>query len=113
MVAVQRARDAALAANMLRALDRPDTDSAVLVAGGGHARKDLGVPAAIAAMRPELRSIAIAFVEVQDGLEKPQDYAADFFADTLPLHFIWFTPRANDRDYCAELKERFSHRKKP
>ena len=112
MVAVQRARDAVLADNMLRAIDRPGADSAVLIAGAGHARRDFGVPAAVAAMRPGVRSVSVAFVEVQDGAETPQDYAGQFFADELPFDFVWFTPRGNDRDYCAELRERFSHKKK-
>lgn len=112
MVAVQRTRDAILADNMLRALDRPGTDSAVLIAGAGHARRDIAAPAAAAAVRPGLKSVSIAFIEVEDGAETPQDYAGQFFGDSLPFDFMWFTPRDNDRDYCAELKERFSHGKK-
>lgn len=112
MVTVQRVRDAVLADNMVRAHGREDTDSAVLIAGSGHARRDIGAPSAVAAMVPNASIVTIAFIEVDDSSANPAEYAGNFVADSLPFDFVWFTPRANDRDYCAELRQRFSGHKK-
>ena len=108
MVAVQRVRDAVLADNMIRALDRPDTDSAVMIAGAGHARRDLAAPPTATSLAPQTETVTLAFIEVDDAAADPGAYAENFGAAALPFDYVWFTPRANDRDYCAELRERFS-----
>lgn len=113
MVAVQRVRDAVLADNMIRALERPDTDSAVLIAGAGHARRDLAAPRTAAVLAPLSKTVTLAFIEVDDATTAPADYTENFGAAALPFDYIWFTPRANDRDYCAELRERFSGHARP
>jgi hypothetical protein len=53
MVAVQRLRDAVLARAVIRALDETDGPVAVIT-GSGHARRDWGVPAALAEVAPDL-----------------------------------------------------------
>ena len=53
MVAVQRLRDAAFARAAIDAFDRLG-GPVILITGSGHARTDIGVPAAIRAARPEL-----------------------------------------------------------
>ncbi len=110
MVAVQRARDAVLADNLVRA--KASRGSAVLIAGAGHARRDFAVPATVASLAPQARIITMAFIEVEDGETDPAGYASNFSAATVPFDFVWFTPRANDRDYCASLRERFKGHKK-
>ena len=108
MVAVQRVRDAVLGDNMIRALERPETDSAVLIAGAGHARRDLAAPRIATALAPHAGMGTLAFIEVDDAAADPGAYAENFGAPSLPFDYVWFTPRANDRDYCAELREQFS-----
>ena len=113
MVTVQRVKDAVLADNMIQAYARAETDSAILIAGGGHARRDIGAPQTAARLAPNAGIITVVFIEVDDSSTDPADYAGNFSAETLPFDFVWFTPRANNRDYCAELKQRFSGHKKP
>ena len=67
-VARQRAVDARLAAATLDALARFGLP-VVLIAGNGHARRDWGVPAAIARVRPEIPVIAV--VQGEDGSVPP------------------------------------------
>ncbi len=109
MVSVQRARDAVLADNMVNAQKLHNT--AVMIAGGGHARRDLGAPKTVDILAPGKRLVTMAFLEVEDGETEPGRYAARFNAATLPFDFVWFTPRANDRDYCAELRKQFKGHK--
>ncbi|NQV56307.1 MAG: ChaN family lipoprotein [Rhodospirillales bacterium] len=106
LVAVQRVRDAFLADNLIAAAGQPGISGALLIAGNGHARKDFGVPRHLlgrAAGRPVL---TIAFLEVEPGVTTPENYG-EIFGGRLPFDYVWFTPKANDRDYCAELKQRF------
>jgi uncharacterized iron-regulated protein len=111
MVAVQRARDAILADNLIRS--RKGDSAVVLIAGGGHARLDIGVPSVLAKLDPKARMASLALIEVDDAETDPARYAEKFSANALPFDFVWFTPRANDRDYCAELRKRFEgHGKK-
>ena len=105
MIAVQRARDAVLADNMVRG--RAKAGGAVLIAGAGHTRRDLGAPRNVAALAPGARMVSVALIEVDEDETDPARYAASFSATALPFDYAWFTPRANDRDYCAALRERF------
>ena len=86
MVEAQRARDARMA-SVLRS-------RSVLVAGTGHARRDRGVPLYLG----DSDVLSIAFVEVEPGKSKPQDYA-----DGASYDYLWFTPRAVRPDPCAGL----------
>lgn len=111
MIAVQRARDAILADNLIRS--RKGDGAVVLIAGGGHARLDIGAPSVLAKLDPKARMASMVLIEVDDAETDPARYAGRFSADGLPFDFVWFTPRANDRDYCAELRKRFEgHGKK-
>jgi uncharacterized iron-regulated protein len=71
-------------------------DRSVLIAGGGHARRDRGVPLYL--VDGEL--ISIAFLEVQAGKAPPQDYF-DGFASPASYDYVWFTPRAARDDPCS------------
>ncbi len=110
LVTVQRVRDAFLSDNLIAAGDRQGVDSAVLIAGNGHVRADFGVPKHLTGRDPSRRILTIAFLEVEPGVTTPKSYG-EFFNDALPFDYVWFTPRANDRDYCAELKQRFHGKK--
>jgi uncharacterized iron-regulated protein len=98
MALAQRARDGHMADRMLAA-----PGPVVLIAGAGHVRSDRGVPPHLLATRPGARVISVGFVEVEQSLHTPEAYAARFGAPRLPFDFVWFTPRANDDDPCADF----------
>ena len=70
MVRAQRLRDASFAAAVLRARQAA-LGPVILITGSGHARRDRGVPAALARAAPDLRVISVGQVEsdnLRDGL---------------------------------------------
>ncbi|MCU0657871.1 MAG: ChaN family lipoprotein [Polyangiaceae bacterium] len=93
MADAQRARDAAMAHQLLAA-----GGPAVLIAGAGHTRSDRGVPLYLRARRPGVRTLSVAFREVQAGQREPdpQDSVHDL---------LWFTPRLDDSDPCAAFRK--------
>lgn len=100
MIDAQRARDAALAAALLDA----GTGGAVLIAGTGHTRADLGVPWVLRARGSTASLASVAFVEVPlDATTLPE--ALDALADVGPHDFLWFTPRVDDLDPCQRFRE--------
>jgi uncharacterized iron-regulated protein len=107
MATIQRARDAVLADNAYKAAKRMSDQGAILIVGADHARKDYAAPTVLDRLHPARKSMSVAFIEVDDTLKLPADYAQTFGADTIPFDFVWFTPRANNRDYCAGLKQKF------
>jgi uncharacterized iron-regulated protein len=70
----------------------PGADGAVLIAGVGHARRDMGV----ARLLPDAETASIAFAEVQAGTTTPPVLAADY---------VWMTPRLDDRDPCERFRK--------
>jgi uncharacterized iron-regulated protein len=71
MALAQRARDAAMARALL---DAPPDARAVLIAGNGHVRTDLGVPRVLrAAGVPARQIVAIGFVERGTDADVPYD----------------------------------------
>lgn len=105
MVRVQTTRDAIMA----RALDigarMPGTDGAVLIAGSGHARADVGVPFQMRRLGIDGDHVVIAFTEVSDADTDPAAYVRDF--ENLPFDVLWFTPVADTADPCAGMAEHF------
>ena len=81
MVEVQRLRDAAFARTALAALDAHG-GPVVVITGTGHARRDRGVPAAIAAARPEVTVWALGQFEAAPEAGAPFDAVA--VADAPP-----------------------------
>jgi uncharacterized iron-regulated protein len=100
MIDAQRARDAALADALVQA----GTDGAVLIAGSGHTRADLGVPWALRAQDPRATLASVAFDEVPRGATTLSDALAAV-ADVGPHDFLWFTPRVDDLDPCERFRE--------
>lgn len=101
MVLVQRARDALMAERLHEGTDRGR--GALLIAGAGHVRRDRGVPAQLARAYGA-RALAIGLVPVRTQGTTPESYAAGFDAAALPFDFVWFTPRTEDVDRCAEMR---------
>lgn len=100
MIMVQRARDAQMAKIMLGAA--PDK-GAVLIAGSGHARKDWAVPSFIRQQSPDASITSIAFFEVTPDRASAADYVEALAGFEKPYDFIYFTPKADLTDHCAEM----------
>lgn len=96
MVTAQAARDASMA----HALSAAPYRQAILLAGGFHVDKRLGVPVHLRGRSPDASVSVVMLVEVSAGAEASGDYALDAAAD-----YIWFTPKATDVDYCESLRQ--------
>jgi uncharacterized iron-regulated protein len=91
MVRVQLARDASMARTVAEAVSAGKT--VLLVAGGGHVLRDVGIPTHLP-KELRVRSV-LAVAGTPDG-----DTAAD--AD-----LVWETAALAPRDHCAELRKQF------
>lgn len=72
MVGVQRLRDATLAARAWEAFQDLG-GPVVVITGTGHARKDQGIPAALARVAPALRVLSVGQLEADPGAAAPYD----------------------------------------
>jgi uncharacterized iron-regulated protein len=98
----QRARDAVMADILLRHRQ----EGAVLIAGAGHARRDLAVPLYLRARAPDAGVVSIALTEVEPGIDAAAAYetaSATGPGDTV-FDYLWFSPRAERDDPCVDLK---------
>ena len=100
MIMVQRARDAQMAKILAGATPK---DGAVLIAGSGHVRKDWAVPSFIKQKSPNAAITSIAFFEVDPERSSPSDYVETIAGLAEPFDFIYFTPKADLIDRCAEM----------
>lgn len=73
MVAAQRLRDAALAQAALKALEATG-GPVVVIAGAGHARRDMGVPRKLSLAAPDLAVLSVAMREADPGPDAPFDF---------------------------------------
>ncbi len=96
MLAIQLAKDASMANAMY------DAQPALLIAGGEHARSDTGVPSQLRALDPDASQVVIQLMEVTAGQDDP--HLA--MQEAGPADYYWFTPAAESKDYCAEVKGR-------
>lgn len=89
----QYARDAVMA-RAIQAARRETPDAIVLlIAGNGHARKDVGVPAQLARLSPGLKVVSLGLIEGEAAaVEAPFDYA-------------WLTPRLVREDPCEAFRQ--------
>jgi uncharacterized iron-regulated protein len=97
MSAAQRARDAGLAESLLDA----GRDGAVLIAGNGHVRRDLGVPLYLQAAATGKGICAVGILEVDAELNEPLAYNESAVAGAPRYDFMCFTPRHERPDPCA------------
>jgi uncharacterized iron-regulated protein len=102
MVAVQQARDSAMA----NSLPQPQLNElSVLIAGNYHARQDLGVPNYLLARGLNVdvdEIVSLAFMEVREGLLSASEYV-ESTAGVNAYDYIWFTPAISNEDYCAAM----------
>lgn len=103
MSVAQRARDGAMADAMLRA---SISGPSVLIAGNGHIRQDWGVGGLLSRLSPQAQTLSIAQIEVQADQFDPTKYFEQHDAAN-GFDFLVFTPKAEIKDYCAELRTRF------
>jgi uncharacterized iron-regulated protein len=94
MALAQHARDAQMAKALA---ESGGSDGAVLIAGGGHARRDRGVPYYLSLEAPGATQASVVLREVRRGETDPKRY----LDEEGPFDFVWFTPRASDEDPCA------------
>jgi uncharacterized iron-regulated protein len=104
MVAVQQARDSAMASSLVQT--QPNRLS-ILIAGNYHVRQDLGVPNYLLASNGDLERddiVSLAFIEVSEELTNAEDYV-ESTAGVSAYDYIWFTPAVSNEDYCASLRK--------
>ena len=100
MAAAQRVRDATLAQAMLEVAPA----GAVLIAGNGHVRRDLGAPLYLAAAAPDRSCCAVGIIEVQAGRGDPAAYLSAAAVNVRPFDYVWFTPRRERPDPCLAFQ---------
>jgi len=92
MALSQRARDAAMAQALMST-----TGPAVLIAGNGHVRRDLGVPLYLPANATVL---SVGFVETRKGEADPRAYEPGAY------DYVWFTAPQSRPDPCEAFGKR-------
>jgi uncharacterized iron-regulated protein len=105
MVDVQRARDAHMARRLVDASRLSPTGSAVLIAGIEHVRRDWGAALYLSRWAPEADIASVGFIEVVEGQTTPAETLAELYGATVPLDYVWFTPRVDDSDPCEKFRE--------
>lgn len=97
MVLAQRARDATLAMALAAA-----PGSAVLIAGNGHVRRDIGAPLYLPAGSAVL---SVGFLETRAEQPDPRAYARGV-ADEAAYDYVWFTAPQPRPDPCEAFRKR-------
>jgi uncharacterized iron-regulated protein len=103
LVLAQRLRDAAMAQALV---DAETADGAILIAGDGHVRADLGVPVYLHA--PGLpgaaaRSISVGLLEATAEDRRRPDFPRGLVGDNPGFDYLGFTPPAPREDPCAAM----------
>jgi len=106
MARVQRLRDAVMADSLITAAD-DSGDGAVLIAGRGHVRADRAVPWYL---RQRLKNPSVVTIGIVEAFADRRDWRAYLpeSPDTsrAPFDYLWVTPRYDDTDHCAKLREK-------
>ena len=95
----QRLRDALMADSALSSIER----GVVAIVGRDHARRDIGLPLYFAARAPSASIFSIGFVEVSPESVDPEFYESESATGEAPFDVIWFTPRAERDNPCANF----------
>ena len=98
MVTVQMAKDASMAYAMIQG----SSAQTILIAGGFHVSRDVGVPRHLQWLAPEAQSTVLMMMEVEPDIRSLSDYGDELKAIA---DYVWFSPRATDKDYCAGLRK--------
>lgn len=97
----QRLRDALMVDSAISSIAR----GVVAIVGSSHARRDIGLPLYFAARDPAASIVSIGFVEVSPGRTDPNTYSGEIATGEAPFDLIWFTPRMERSNPCAELSK--------
>ena len=97
----QRVRDAAMAEAMVR---DATADGAVLIAGNGHVRRDLGVPVYLGA--PAQAIVAVGWVEASADEMGATDFPRSAANARPGFDYLWFTSAVERPDPCAAMQGR-------
>jgi uncharacterized iron-regulated protein len=92
----QYARDIVMARSIVAARAEDPDAAVLLIAGAGHARKDVGVPVHLARLLPKARIVSVGFLEDDD--ETATRSAA-------PFDYVWETPAIERDDPCTALTQ--------
>lgn len=95
----QRLRDALMADSAMSSVGR----GIVGIVGSSHARRDIGLPLYFAARAPQASIFSVGFMEVSKGRTDPRAYEADSATGEAPYDVLWFTPRVERSDPCANI----------
>jgi uncharacterized iron-regulated protein len=98
MVEAQRARDAVMA----HALATYGANGAVLIAGNGHVRRDLGVPYYLERLAPGASVSTVALIETYPDRMHAEDYADGAIPQ---FDYVWFTSAAEREDPCLQFRK--------
>ena len=106
LVLGQRMRDAAMAQALV---DDATADGAVLIAGNGHVRDDLGVPVYLHApgfAGAHARSISVGFIEVNADDERDAEFPRRVIAVHPGFDVVFLTPAIARPDPCEAFRRR-------
>lgn len=95
----QRLRDALMADSAISSVGH----GVVAIVGRDHARRDIGLPLYFANRAPSARIFSIGLVEVSEDITDPTHYEAASATGEAPFDVIWFSPRADRDDPCANF----------
>ena len=102
MAFAQRYRDATLADGVITAISK--RGSTLLIAGNGHVRKDRGVAWYLGQRKPDIKTLSIQLIEVEEGKTEAGSYVP-LDPDGKPAaDYVIFTPRAERADPCEAMK---------
>lgn len=102
LVLAQRARDAAMAQALV---DDATPDGAILIAGNGHVRRDLGVPVYLDVDAGDAAAIvSVGFVEVDPAKRATAELARTLAKHYAAFDYIWLTPPIARPDPCAVFR---------
>ncbi len=93
----QRVRDAAMASALLA---DATADGAILIAGNGHVRRNLGVPVYLDAAAREA-SVAVGFVEADAPARLSRADAERLAREHPEYDYVWLTSSTRRADPCA------------
>ena len=95
MAAAQQAVDAHFALQIDQALQHPEIDRAILIAGRGHVRRDRGVPFHLLRRQPDHSVVSIGLLEESEGLQ-----------DATLYDYVIVTPQAERKGDLCDLFRR-------
>jgi uncharacterized iron-regulated protein len=102
LVLAQRVRDAAMAQALV---DDATGDGAILIAGNGHVRRDLGVPVYLNADVSDAAAIvSVGFVEADPAKRMTPELAHALAQRYATFDFVWLTPPIARPDPCDAFR---------